>query len=166
MLNTGLNTDLSLWRNNCKNPSMKSRIISEIGNMMYQCDNINLKIINDEYNISIKYKNKIFDIILSNDYPFKIPLSVIVNGRDYRQILSTNEPKINEYLKKYYYIGCLCCFSIMCPDNWMPTYNISHVINDMMKNIRIKRELLLYILCDNIKIKYRCYFLNIEEYLF
>ena len=138
MLNTGLNTDLSLWRNNCKNPSMKSRIISEIGNMMYQCDNINLKIINDEYNISIKYKNKIFDIILSNDYPFKIPLSVIVNGRDYRQILSTNEPKINEYLKKYYYIGFLCCFSIMCPYNLMPKYNISHVINDMMKNIRIK----------------------------
>ena len=161
-----LNTDLAQWKNNCKNITMKSRFVNEIGNLMFQCDKTNFKIINNEYYISIIYKNIIFDIILSNEYPFKIPLSVVINGRDYKKILAVNEPRVNEYLKKHYHTSCLCCTSIMCPDNWIPMYNISHIINDIMNNIKIKHHIFLYMLCDSIKIKYRCYFLNIEEYLF
>ena len=126
-----LNTDLIYWKNDKKTNCTKNRIINEIGNLIFQCETVNFKFINNEYNISIFYNNHYYDITVPQDYPFKIPEKLYINGTHYKKLLSTTEPKINECLKKYYHIDCLCCSSIMCPAHWSPTFNISKIINNM-----------------------------------
>ena len=157
-----LNCDLVYWKNKS---SLNSRIVNEMGNLMFQCESVSFKIIDEDYHIIIK-NNNYYEIILSKEYPFKIPKNLFVNKINYRDILKITEPKIKKYLLKYYGLGCLCCSSLMCANNWMPTNYLCHIINDINSMMRIKREIYLYILCDSIKYKYNCEYLNIEEYLF
>ena len=157
-----LNSNLIYWKNNGTN----SRIVSEIGNLIFQCESVKIEIINDKYNIFIKHNNNNYHMILLKSYPFEIPQFVFFNNINYKKILLMNEPRINNYFKKYYGRDCFCCFSIFCKYNWKPTNNISDIINEINNTIKIKKEILLYILCDTIKNKYNCEFLYIIEYLF
>lgn len=157
-----LNTNLTCW----KNGGLNTRIVNEMGNLMFQCNSVKFKIIDNEYIFNIEYNNNNYNILLHKDYPFKSPNRIFFNGIDYKQILSIRELRISNYLKKYYGLDCLCCSSIICINNWIPTSNISHIINDINNTRRIKKEILLRMLCDTIKIKYNCEFLNIVEYLF
>ena len=156
-----LKTDLS-----CKT-GKNSRIINEIGNLMYQVDNVNVVNINLNYIITITKFNYRIVITLPREYPFKMPSSVYVNGINYKTMLIMSEKRINEYLVKYYGHECLCCSSIMCPNNWTPMTNTAFIINEIFNTIQIKKEILLRILLNTIKLKYKCEFLiMIEEYLF
>jgi hypothetical protein len=157
-----LNNNIIYWK---VNGGMRGRIVNEIGNLMFQCDSVKFEIINDEYCINIINNNNKYRVILSKDYPFRIPISVEINNKNYKSILCMNEPKINNYLIKLYGKQCLCCSSLMCADNWIPTFNISYIINEINNTLKIKKEIFLNILCDTIKVKYNLEFLNIIDYL-
>ena len=157
-----LNTDTVYWKKN----SIRTRIMNEIGNLIFQCKSVKTEFNNENIKLFIESNNNFYKIILSNDYPFKMPIKLYINDISYKKYLYTNDIKIKEYLKKYYGLECFCCSSLMCANNWTPIHNISKIINDIDNTIRINNEIILYILCDEIKDKYRCYFLNIVEYLF
>ena len=155
-----MNTDLSI-----KVKGIPNRINSEITNLFNQSDFVSSERKGKSILITvIKGKNK-YALELSHDYPFKPPKNIIYNGINYKQILSNCPKKIQKILKTKYFINCLCCETITC-SKWVPAINTSHIINEIDKFTKIKKEIKYILLCDEIKNKFNCCFAEIEKYLF
>ena len=155
-----INTDLSV-----KARGIPNRINSEIANLYNQSDFVSSERKENSILITvIKEKNK-YEFELSNDYPFKPPKNIIYNGINYKQFLSNCPKKIQKILKTKYFINCLCCETITC-SKWVPAINTSHIINEIDKFSKIKKEIRIILQCDEIRNKYNCYFAEFEKYLF
>jgi hypothetical protein len=155
-----MNTDLSL-----KVKGIPNRINSEIINLFNQSDLVSSERRANSIIITvIKSKNK-YEIELPNDYPFKPPKNILYNGVNYKQILSNCPKKIQKILKTKYFINCLCCETITC-SKWVPAINTSHIINEIDKFSKIKKEIRIILLCDEIRSIFNCSFAEFEKYLF
>jgi hypothetical protein len=155
-----INTDL-----NVKVKGIPNRINNEIANLFNQSDFVSSE--RKEKSIIIKVikgENK-YEMELSYDYPFIPPKNIIYNGIIYKQILSNCPKKITNILKTKYYINCLCCETITC-SKWVPGMNTSHIINEIDKFLKIKKEIKIILLCDEIRDKFNCCFAEFEKYLF
>ena len=156
-----MNTDL-----NVKVKGIPNRINSEIANLFNQSDFVSSERKKNSILITvIKYKNK-YEMELPNDYPFKPPKNIIYNGFHYKQSISNYPERIRNILKNKYHINCLCCDTIICGSNWMPSMNTSYIINEIDKFSKIKKEIRIILQCDEIRNKYNCYFAEFEKYLF
>lgn len=104
-----------------------NRINKELFILKKQFD-FNLIVNNDSMDIIIntKYNNKknLIHIHLLNEYPFICP-NVYFNGVPYKRLLQQLSTKNNMSSM------CLCCKSILCPDNWKPGYKISNIIDEI-----------------------------------
>uniref|UniRef100_A0A6C0HYX8 Uncharacterized protein n=1 Tax=viral metagenome TaxID=1070528 RepID=A0A6C0HYX8_9ZZZZ len=98
---------------------------------------------------------------LLQDYPFKPPRFLKINGRDYRFILK-KMPKRIYYLynnpQDMYYeesvemkksvsclncnTTCLCCDSLLCGDNWSPAIMLFHILKEIEDHNLIKRKIM------------------------
>jgi len=155
-----MNTDLSV-----KVKGIPNRINSEIANLYNQSDFVSSERKENSILITvIKSKNK-YQLELPNDYPFKPPKNIIYNGVNYKQILSNCPKKIQKILQTKYFINCLCCETITC-SKWVPAINTSHIINEIDKFLKIKKEIRIILQCDEIREKGKCYFAEFEKYLF
>ena len=155
-----MNTDLSV-----KVKGIPNRINSEIMNLFNQSDFVSSERKSKSILITvIKGKNK-YEFELSNDYPFKPPKNIIYKGTNYKQILSNCPKKIQKILRTKYFINCLCCDTITC-SKWVPAINTSHIINEIDKFLKIKKEIRIILLCDEIRYKFNCSFAEFEKYLF
>jgi ubiquitin-protein ligase len=104
---------------------------------------------------------------IPNDYPFKPPTGILCNGWNY-QLMLKNMPRRIDYL--YYnpnemYIGenakfdlfspirdnivvirtkpkCLCCSTLLCPDNWSPVAMIHHILKEIDDHNKLKRQIM------------------------
>ena len=156
-----MNTDLSI-----KHKGVKNRISHEFNNLFFQSDSILVEHINNQYIFTISINLNIYKFILHPDYPFKPPEQIFYNNINYKKILLTNTPKIRYYLDKFYRLNCLCCSSLTFGTYWTPAISLGSIINEINHNIKLKKKLFIYILCDYIKIKYKCEFAHIDIYLF
>lgn len=101
---------------------------------------------------------------LHYDFPFKPPQNLNLNGQNYRYSLK-NMPKRIYYLyyhpeqmyfqeKKesinYSKIQCICCSSLLCPDNWSPVYMIYHILNEIKVHNALKRNIMYKLMLKNI----------------
>ena len=154
-------TDLSI-----KHKSHKMRLTSEFTNLIGQCDSLTYVHNNNGFDITIIIKNNVYKLFVSQDYPFKMPINVYYNGVEFNKYIYGDYLEIKKYLKKYYHIDCLCCRSLLCGSNWTPMINIAKIINEINDVVRIRKEITYRILCDQIRDKYRCYFVELEKYLF
>ena len=73
-------------------------------------------------------------------------------------------------LKKLNNIGCLCCSSILCKDNWTPTNNIDDITDEFLKVMSWKAQVVERFMCKKIQEKIlpnieSRYFKQIYEYL-
>lgn len=156
-----MNTDLSV-----KVRGIPNRINSEIMNLFNQSDFVSSERKSNSILITvIKGKNK-YELELSNDYPFKPPKNIIYNGINYKQSILNYSEKIRKILKNKYHINCLCCNTLFCGTNWTPACNSGHIINEIDKFSKIKKEIRIILLCDEIRNKYYCTFAEFEKYLF
>lgn len=158
-----MNTDL-----NIKAKGMSNRINSEIANLFNQSDFVSSERKGKSILITvIKSKNK-YEMELPNDYPFKPPKNILYNENNYKQSISNCPKRVQQILKSKYYIKCLCCDTIICGSKWMPAMNTSYIINEIDKFSKIKKEIKIILLCDEVRIKYRCLFefADFEKYLF
>ena len=144
--------------------------ISELDNIntINNINNINnINTINKTYIEVITPNNNKLIFELSNNYPFKPPISLLCNGHNYIYVIKKMPFRI-KYLynnpNEMYYDGksktinfnnssCLCCNSLLCPDNWSPIctlYNILDEINEhnKLKN-KIMNKLILKTIFDN-----------------
>ena len=96
--------------------------------MLKKSFDFNLIVNNDSLDVIIntKYNNNksLIHIHLFNDYPFICP-DVYLNGKPYRKLLEKISIKNNISSK------CLCCKTILCPNNWKPGYKISNIIDEI-----------------------------------
>ena len=156
-----MNTDL-----NVKVKGIPNRINSEIINLYNQSDFVSSERKPKSILITvIKDKNK-YELELPSDYPFKPPKNISYNENNYKQTLTNCSQRIRNILKKKYCINCLCCDTIICGSNWMPSMNTSHIINEIDKFSKIKKEIKVILICDEIRNKYLCTFAEFEKYLF
>lgn len=148
--------------NKLENPSENNKMSKFILDIRKPVPLVNLKLFpnsNNYYNI-VNFKNyellldlrineDIFkiEITITNLYPFSPP-KIKINNQSYHYFLQSNNlKKIN--LKK-----CLCCSSIVCPNNWTPSYGIIHIINEIYNNIYIKKTIVEILHLKKIENKY------------
>jgi len=94
------------------------------------------------------------EFTIPNDYPFKPPIDLKINGENYRYNLK-NMPKRIANLYNYPYKlypeditgsniqrkECLCCSTLLCPDNWSPVVSIHDILNEITKHNELKESI-------------------------
>ena len=143
-----------------------ARLMNELSLIIMQSHSVTCTNINNGHNIEIQIDNNKYSLFLCADYPFKIPQNVCYNNIEYKTLLYDNRPEINKYLLKYYNKECFCCSSLLCGVNWSPCTNILKIINEINQNIKIKQEINYRLISDELRKKYKCYFVDFESYLF
>jgi hypothetical protein len=145
-----------------------TRIINELGTLYVQCNNIKLEKKQANHIITLDCNGRSYHIELCPSFPFKRPEKIMVDQVDYSRILVTSDARMKPYFQKYTGTNCLCCASIVCPDNWTPATRLANIINEAEFNIHLKYKILFHILCDEVRAKYglSSEFAAFEEYLF
>ena len=169
-----LNENLS----NIVNSSMRKRLIREINLLCDKKDIIFMDVdINDEnndyntryYPYSVKLyepsKDRIYDILLSNNYPFAPP-KLNINYKPYSHYFKFSSIEFKESLYKYKKIRCFCCKTILCGDNWSPCLTICDIINEVHNFENYCKEISHRVIIDVIKRKYLISDINLVEWLY
>ena len=112
----------------------------------------------DKKNVRIQVitpRNNILVFTIPNDYPFKPPLSLTINGENYRSLLKFMPRRI-QYLYDnpndvYFQEGakivhfkkpnCLCCSSLLCGENWSPVCTMYGVLIEINGHNDLKRQI-------------------------
>ena len=144
------------------------RVDYELEELFKQCDNI--KVIKDKENcneicIEIENKNNIIKIILGDTFPFKVP-EVYVNNIRYINFLQSPSLRMSKIIDNELQLNCMCCRSILNKNLWAPSTKFTNIINEVDKNIRIKKYIYFMALINQIKIKYLIRDIDIMSYLF
>ena len=158
---TQMNTDLGI-----KAKGISNRINNEIANLFNQSDFVLSERKVNAISIKVIKDKNTYELDLEKDYPFKPPVNIKYNGKDYKRSLHNYSEKAQKILKHDYFMECLCCNTVLCGGNWTPACNICHIINEMDKIKKIQKKIIIKILCDEIRVKYLCYFAEFEKYLF
>lgn len=108
--------------------------------------------------ITPNFNTLVFNI--PNDFPFKPPMNLTLNGENYRQKLKFM-PKRIQYLydnpndvyfqerstiKHYKKPECLCCSTLLCADNWSPVCTVYRLLIEINDHNTLKRQI-SYKLC-------------------
>lgn len=154
------------------NTGVRRRIKHEIQKLIKQniCIEDDIKIDkynNIEYNIEFTnlHDNKNYKFIISNYYPFNAP-KIYINDK---YIIFNHQIKnltFNKLLKKYTGIECFCCETIICGNNWTPSFTFTDILNDINKYRNTREQILNHIIVDVIKRKYLIGEINIIEWLY
>ena len=94
-----------------------------------------------------------YKFVINVNYPFSIP-KIFFNNNSYKQLLisKTSYEIIN--LKKLKGIDCFCCQSITCQNNWSPGNTLTDIIDEIKYFKKIKKDFVLKIMANKIKLKY------------
>jgi ubiquitin-protein ligase len=87
----------------------------------------------DDENETVSFQYGKYDIHVrefSKGYPFAPP-RVSINGKTLAYTPSFFPARlISDYSAKH---KCPCCVSIMCPDNWSPTFGIADILKEFLE---------------------------------
>ena len=120
---------------------------------------------NNDYTQYIIFENDKVQIQMDfkSTYPFSPPSKIYINGNDYIFILKCQSPDLKQLGLKE---DCLCCSSITCRNNWCVSYNRCHLLEEIEKNLAIKRGISDLNHCNLIKRKYLIDDIPLIDYLF
>jgi ubiquitin-protein ligase len=162
-----------------KNNNVKRRLIKEFniiknkfGENIYILDvHLNDNNLNDEYRrfdysiIIYDYdKNRNYEIFIKNAYPFSPP-KLILNGRPYNYYLKNSTNAFRDILYKFTRFRCFCCETILCPDNWSPSFTILDIIKEVNRFHDVCLEFAYRTLVDIIKRKYLINDINLIQWI-
>ena len=105
-----------------------------------------------------------YELILPINYPFRPP-KLNINYRKYFDYLKINSLYFREALVEYKNIRCFCCKTILCGNNWSPTYKFKDIIDEIVKFKGYCKEISQIIIINVIKRKYLINDINIIEWL-
>ena len=101
--------------------------------------------------------------VLSNSYPFSSP-SIFIdtfsnalgsaatyppNNISYYQYMISSSPRINRITRTLNNNTCMCCTTISCKNNWMPSHNLKKLMIEI-ENIKLIRQKTKYIMMTEI----------------
>jgi len=107
------------------------------------------------------YNGLIITISFDDNYPFRPPKNIKVNGHDYISLLSIDQTKLKFIGLK----GCLCCKSITCSKSWSPSVKIKLILQEIEQNMNLKKKIVNTLLSKKICQKYLIDDINISQYL-
>lgn len=107
------------------------------------------------------YNGLIITISLDDNYPFRPPKNIKVNGHNYLSLLSIDQTKLKFIGLK----GCLCCKSITCSKSWSPSVKIKLILQEIEQNMNLKKKIVNTLLSKKICQKYLIDDINISQYL-
>ena len=87
----------------------------------------------------------VIKITLHKSFPFKCHSSIELNGEPYSKILIYTSGERKAALKELKGIDCLCCESYLCESNWKIQLRLRDIVDEVLKNIQINKELDTYI---------------------
>jgi len=98
--------------------------------------------------------------VIPKKYPFSPPMVYSLKTSEnepcdisYIDSLKTKSSRIIHYLD-HYYDGCICCKSILVPDNWSPTYYIQKIVQEIELFNEVKCAIKYNLVLDDIIHKY------------
>ena len=112
-----------------------------------------------------KENNNIYNFTIDLHYPFRPP-KVKINYQSYFNFLKINTTKFNHILKNTFHKGCFCCESIICGQNWTPSYRIETIIEEIKNIIKIRKNIIKKYYSDIIIQKYLISDISFDEWLF
>jgi hypothetical protein len=98
-------------------------------------------------------KDVFFEIIVDYEYPFSPPkVFYLPNHREWKKSV-LQMYRLSHYGRKEMeciseYVGCLCCHSLICRDNWHPTKNIMNLADEVEIIMLLRQRI-----CDRILFK-------------
>ena len=87
----------------------------------------------------------VIKITLHKAFPFKCHSGIELNGEPYSKILIYTSGERKTALKELKGIDCLCCESYICESNWKIQVRLRDIVDEVLKNIEINKELDTYI---------------------
>lgn len=100
-----------------------------------------------------------------NNYPF-IPPKIYYKDNPYISFLKMPTQRFQTALKQFANKECLCCSSFCCREKWSPCFTITHIIEEINNIRKIKKNIILKILIEQIKYKYLVDDIDICSYVF
>ena len=117
--------------------------------------------------IVLKGDNTLYQLNITKEYPFHAPSTLKINYKDYRfNYLKIHSEKTLKELKEFMEFDCLCCSSILCPENWSPAVRLVKII-DEVKEIRNCRMIIIHrLIAKKIIDRYLISDINLYQWLF
>ena len=135
--NTNIVTNDKSFILNINDYKFNKIIINEVVDEIQQIDFIN--------------KNIKISFLLSSFYPFKPPKKIYINGFEYISLLKFSHKDLR-------HLGfnkpCLCCDSLSCTNNWSPPLRLHLLLDEIIKNIALKKFYFYYKFIKIIEKKY------------
>jgi hypothetical protein len=95
-----------------------------------------------------------YEIIITNDYPFQMPI-VKWKNRLFSQLLKPPTVRITKLIYDLYHI-CLCCETMFSLKYfWFPTHNVVDVLNEIERIRKIKTNVKYHIVLPEIATKFQ-----------
>lgn len=86
-----------------------------------------------------------------NFYPFRVPVITYLS-RPVDSIYRTNQILI-AIIKKITGENCICCSSFMCNANWVPSNNISEIIDEFKRITTVKARAIEILCCNRMQVQ-------------
>jgi len=118
------------------------------------------------YEIDAANRRKKYDFIMNNDYPFKPP-TVFFQNRPYQELLQIKHN--SKYIQLFRQVtgqDCLCCYSVICCNNWSPGITLSRIIEEIHYVRQKKRNVINKLFADKIKRKYLVEDVDLDSWLY
>jgi ubiquitin-protein ligase len=157
---------------NFKYTSVKRRLKRELEKMgdMYQeivvdkNDDDSVKV--DIFEIGADSKIQKYGFIISSNYPFTPP-KIFFQNKPYLEFLKTSyEPNFRKIFKRIVGQECFCCHSVNCSGNWSPGLTLDKIIGEVKWIKNKRRQIIIKLLADKIKLRYLIDDINLDEWLF
>lgn len=147
------------------------RIKKEYDNLTKDFNVTNLSIQNVEnktiktIKITFSVNKNFYEVEYTSSYPFRIP-QVTFNHKPKGDFYNLCSERFYNTLLKLYNWECMCCHSILCPNNWMVGHQISHIVREFQEYKQMKMNIAYKILADKIKDKYLIDDIDLDCWLF
>lgn len=117
-------------------------------------------------NVCDKICNTIYTFSFNHSrYPF-VPPNLQINYKSYFYFYRTTNEYVINAIQQYIGSNCMCCKSIVCPNNWSPANSLTNIIEEhkYFRNIIRKNAYAVYVAA--IKRQYLIHDIDLMSWLF
>ena len=108
-------------------------------------------------------KNIKISFLLTSFYPFNPPKKIYINSYEYISLLKFSHKDLS-------HLGfnkpCLCCDSLSCTNNWCPALRLHLLIDEIIKNMALKKFYFYYKFIKIIEKKYLPHDISLLKYFY
>lgn len=125
------------------------RVGHEVIELVNYCGPVSLETQNTEsgdlvYMVSVASDSINISFILDRRFPFSPPYQVLVNNKEYLDILKTSIVTLSQLGIEKGFPKCFCCESLMCADRWNASVSLVKLFTEI-KDVISKKQQIMHI---------------------